>query len=167
MRSLVRALGVAGLLGLAALPACSGNETEGRAPRSEPRADQAEMELLKAHDAFVGALRDADVEGAAAFLDPSPELVLFPVDGSARLEGFEQAKQGLKALFRALGPAEWTVVHVSPTVHGGAGWLTYHFAVETGGGAEPLLGRGTEIWVRRADGWKLVHGHWSRDPTES
>jgi hypothetical protein len=67
-------------------------------------------------------------------------------------------------MFRGLGPAEWTVVHARATARPAAVWVTYLFAVEAERLAEPILGRGTEIWVRRGDDWKLTHGHWSREP---
>lgn len=163
MGSFVRALGAAGCLALAALPACSGSESDGPAPREAVRAAD-QTEAAAAHDSFLDALRTADAKRASSFLDSSADLVLFPVQGAPRLEGAEAAAQGLDAMFRAIGPAEWTVVHETRTVRGGAAWMTYHFAVEAEGRPEPLLGRGTEVWVHRTDGWRLTHGHWSAEP---
>jgi ketosteroid isomerase-like protein len=163
MERLVRRVGAAGALGLAlaALPACSGLETDGTASRAPAAEDGA---ALVAHEAFLDALRAGDAAAASTFLDSSPELLLFPVSGRSRLEGAGEAKAGLEAMLRGLGPAEWTVVHARPTVRPGAMWMTYLFAVETERSAEPLLGRGTEVWVRRGGEWKLAHGHWSQEP---
>jgi hypothetical protein len=162
MGAVLRGLAAAGCVALAALPACSGVESDGAPRGGERGADEAGA--AAAHGGFLDALRAADAGRASAFLDGSPELTLFPVQGDVRLDGPAEAGRGLEAMFRAIGPAEWTTVHEARVVRGGAAWFTYQFAVEAEGRPEPLLGRGSEVWVHRPDGWKLAHGHWSSQP---
>lgn len=161
MGARIRVSRIAAGLALAALVGCSGSE-ETTVPRDRSSARDG-AGAVAAHADFLDAIRAADAGRAAAFLDRSTELVLFPMRGRSRLEGFEDAKRGLEGMLSALRGGEWTFVHTRPEVRGGTAWITYHFAVETGG-REPLLGRATEVWVHRDDGWKLTHGHWSEEP---
>lgn len=54
---------------------------------------------------------------------------------------------------------------VEPQVHvnGDVAWVTSWFRAKATVAGQPLpeLSRGTEIWERTGEGWKMVHGHWS------
>ena len=121
MGSTTRAAAAMGIAALA-LSACSGWESGPRSGRAAAPA-AAPGELAAAHEAFLDALRSADADAAVAQLDSSAELVLFPMEGAARLEQSTEAALGLEAMFRAIGPAEWTVVHVRPVVRGTSAWV--------------------------------------------
>jgi len=164
MRSLTCVLRVASCIALTTtLHACSGSTPDElppeRSPRGEPQGDP-----LDAHSGLQSALEAADVEAVASLLDPSAGLLIFHPRLGSRIDGITQAERGFERMFRALGSAEWTEVHTRVDGQDDVAWFTYHFAIESPSVGEPILGRATEIWMRRPGGWKLTHGHWSEDP---
>ena len=81
-----------------------------------------------------------------------------------RFDGIEEVREAMGRMFARLGGAEWSDHHLIALVEGDVAWITAQVAVESPSLDPPLIGRGTEIYVRKPDGWKLVHGHWSAAP---
>ena len=120
--------------------------------------------LLDAHEGWVTAFEDADVDAVARFLEPSGRFLLFHPEQDGRYHDLDEVREGLTRMFNGLGDPAWTEVHLEARAEGGAGWLTYHLVLESSTGGEPFVGRATEVWVFHPDGWRLAHAHWSRTP---
>jgi ketosteroid isomerase-like protein len=67
-------------------------------------------------------------------------------------------------MFGGYEEMSWTEVHPALQVRGDVAWLTYNVLAESPDLEHPFIGRGTEIWVRHNDEWRLAHGHWSAQP---
>jgi len=121
--------------------------------------------VIAAHDRLMDALRSGDGDALEALLDREPGLLIFHPRVEPRFEDVEAIRKAFARMTKAMGPAEWTEVHRSVRVHGEVGWHTSHLAIESPNLPEPFLGRATEIWVHRPEGWRLVHAHWSEQPS--
>lgn len=120
--------------------------------------------VVAAHKALVRAYESGDGAAFLGLLDPTPQLVVFHPFLQNRFDGIDTAREEIPKMFARLGPSEWTDVHSAVVVEGDAAWLTGQVLVEPANRERPFIGRGTEIWVRRDDGWRLAHGHWSPNP---
>jgi len=147
------------VLSCVAPPPPAGGTTRAADPDRDTRA------VIEAHEALIEAYETADTDAFVALLEPSAELLIFHPRLVDRFDGIDRAKQGLARMFERLGGAKWSVFHPIVIVRGEVAWVTSHVLIESPTLEAPLLGRGTEIWVRRGEGWRLVHGHWSEDPT--
>jgi ketosteroid isomerase-like protein len=121
-------------------------------------------DLVDAHRALLRAYEAEDVTAFIALLDPTPQLLIFHPLRQDRWDGIEEVRENLGAMFKKLGPAFWSEVHTQASLQGEVGWVSYHVVIERQAGGEAFVGRGTEVWVHRADGWKLSQGHWSEQP---
>lgn len=135
---------------------------DGGAPARTPDRDR--RELIEAHLALIAAYESADVEGFVALLDASPDLLVFHPALENRFDGIEDIRENLGRMFSRLRSSSWLEFHPNAIVNGDVGWITAHVLIESQGLPAPFVGRGTEIWVRREAGWRLVHGHWSANP---
>lgn len=122
--------------------------------------------VLAAHDAMVQAYGQADLAAFSAMLDRSSKFLLFHPMTQSRYESEELESGAYAAMFELLRDSHWTDVHLAVDVSGDAAWITSHVLIESGQLPMPFVGRGTEVWVRTADGWKLRHGHWSENPED-
>ena len=121
--------------------------------------------VLEAHDHLMRAYAAVDAPGVSALLDPSADLFIFHPRGNLEFGNFPDASRGLEHMFGRVGPSTWSNESSQRvTVRDDVAWYTYYLEMEWGGSTEPMSARGTEIWVRRASGWRLIHGHWSEDP---
>jgi len=142
---------------------CSGPTSEEETPAS--MSDSTDPSgVIEAHEKLIRALETNDVESLASVLDQSSEFLVFHPKSASRINEIDEAMRGFERMSRSLGVTEWTEVHAMINRRGDLAWLTSHMLMEAPALDEPFLGRGTEIWIRRVDGWKLVHGHWSDEP---
>ena len=150
-------------LGLTACPAPDqggGTATE-RATGSETKVASDEAGLIAAHKEFIRAYENGDAERIAALLDPTRRLHIFHPFLENRFDGIEAAREGLARMTARLGESSWTEVHPSVMTEGNIGWVTAQVLIKSPNLPEPFVGRGTEIWIKYDDGWRLIHGHWS------
>lgn len=152
-------LGVAGLVACS----CSGPAPDTGGPAATDNEDSSAV--IEAHQRFVRAIETSDTVGLTRLLDPSAELLVFHPRVDSRIDGIEEAARGFEKMLGRGASTDWTEVHAMVNRHGDVAWLTSHVVLESSALPEPFLGRGTEIWIRRTDGWKLVHGHWSPEPS--
>ncbi len=153
-------LAVACVLGAACSPPAG--DAHEAAPQHDP--DQAREAVVQAHEQLLAAFEAGDVETLTGLMLPAPELLIFHARLENRFDGHEQVREGLTRMLGRFGTASWWEAHPTVSVEGNVAWMTSHVVVESPGLAEPFLGRGTEIWVWRPEGWKLAHGHWSPVP---
>lgn len=131
--------------------------------KSDTSSDQAAV--VTAHTRLLASLSAADVDAFTALLDPSPDLLIFHPMLEDRFDTVEMVKKNLPIMFAKLGKATWTEVHPLVVFRDGVAWVTYYMLVEAANLSRPFAGRGTEIWNRTDNGWRLVHAHWSETPT--
>jgi ketosteroid isomerase-like protein len=165
-----RAVLLATILTLALLPAgCAGGGPTApevaEVPPGAPDLEEAIEAVLAAHQGLRRAFENSDAAAFLAYLDDSPEALIFHPLIENRFDGATKVKDGLAIMFRREGARSWSEFHPLVTVEGNVAWLTSHFLVETPVQRTAILGRGTEIWRRGPAGWKLVHAHWSQQPS--
>jgi len=97
-------------------------------------------------------------------LDPSAELLVFHPQFNHRFEGIDEVRQEIGKMFDRLAGADWSDHHAAVVVEGDVGWITSQVLIESPNLDPPFIGRGTEIYVRRPEGWRLIHAHWSAVP---
>jgi ketosteroid isomerase-like protein len=137
------------------------------APAPVPAAADPERDhdaVVAAHRALIGAYEAGDVDAFVRGLDPSAELLVFHPQQRSRFEGIDEVRRELGPMFARMRGSSWSDHHALVTVEGDVAWLTAHVLIESTALESPFAGRGTEIFVRRTDGWKLIHGHWSMSP---
>lgn len=154
-------------LGLAALawtgPAMAQTEDESQEAESQEAAIEEAM-VLEAHERLIESYTQGDTETFSSLLDPSAELLIFHPRGYFQFESFPQVRKGMEHMLKRLGASEWVEREIRVVVRDEVGWVTSLILIEWEGMTEPLMARGTEVWVKRAAGWRLIHGHWSESP---
>lgn len=143
---------------------CSGSSDPGEGGGGAADPAQARQEVIEAHRSLVEAYQKADVEAFALLLDKTDDLLIYHPRRQDRWHGILEAQQSLERMFEEVGKSVWLDVHLDVSVEGDVAWLTSHVVIESPSVELPFTGRGTEVWVRRAAGWKLAHGHWSANP---
>lgn len=165
MRGLVmnRCRPIGAIVAYAAALVVSGCQAPGSAP-SPTSLERDRDAVVKAHEALVDGYERGDVAAFVRVLDPSADLLVIHPRLEERFDGIDEVRREIPRMFERLGGAQWSDYHVVVSVHGDVAWLTSHVLVESRNVPDPFLGRGTEIYIRRPDGWKLIHGHWSSAP---
>lgn len=129
---------------------------------ADPALDR--QAILDAHQEMVEAYQRGDAEAFLMLMEKTDSLLLYHPRVDDRWQGIEAVRQNLPRMFTNLGQSSWIDVHVAVTVNGDVGWLTSHTVIESPNVEVPFTGRGTEVWVRHGDNWRLAHGHWSANP---
>lgn len=163
---MMRRLGFGLLIAMLSFACGPASEPES-ADAGTPAPSDARAALFDAHEGWVSAFEDSDVEALVGYLEPSGRFLLFHPEVDGRYHNADEVRAGLARMFESLGDPAWTEVHLEGRVEGTVGWLTYHLVLESTGGGAPFLGRGTEIWVLHPNGWRLAHAHLSPRPEES
>lgn len=130
-------------------------------PAIDPDADRDA--LIDAHLQLLAGMESANAETFVAVLDDSPDLLIFHPFLRDRFHGIGEVRDNLNVMFSHMPESSWTEVHPAITIDGNVGWLTYNVLVKSAALEQPFIGRGTEIWTRTDDGWRLIHGHWSEN----
>ena len=117
--------------------------------------------VISAHRTLIRAFQEGDVETAMGLLEPEDGLLIFHPFLENRFDGYEEVREGLTRMMRRVTGLEWTEVHQTLDIEGNVAWLTAQILIKAPGLEPPFVGRGTEIWVRRHEQWRLAHGHWS------
>ena len=122
--------------------------------------------VVEAHETLLAAYEHGDIEAFIAGLDPTAELLIFHPRIRARFDGVDKVREEMGGMFARLAGAAWSDHHAVVQVKGDVAWITAHTLIESPNLDPPFTGRGTEIYVRRPEGWKLTHGHWSALPED-
>lgn len=144
----------------------SGSPAERHEPEKIVDATADRQAVVEAHEALVSAYEHGDVEAFVAGLDPSAELLIFHPRIRARFDGVDKVREEIDGMFARLAGAAWSDHHAIVQVKGDVAWVTAQTLIESPKLDPPFTGRGTEIYVRRPEGWKLIHGHWSALPED-
>jgi uncharacterized protein (TIGR02246 family) len=114
-------------------------------------------------DAFSAALQAGDLERVRALL---ADDVLVLESGGAERSKDEYFASHAAADAAFLRDAHVQVTHRSARVDGGMAWVgtESEMHVSKDGVALTLLGTETMVLARAADGWRIVHIHWSSRP---
>lgn len=153
------------LVGLALVAiGCAATDTpeERIAEASDPVIDA--RAVIEAHGTLVAAYEKGDTNVFLLMLDESDDVMLFHPRLQDRWVGLDEIRQNLPVMFERIGKTSWLDVHLSVTVEADAAWLTSQILIESPELEAPFTGRGTEIWVRRGNDWRLSHAHWSENP---
>ena len=151
-------------LGLAlGAPGCGERaDPQAEAPRQAPVASaEEEQSLIDAHLALIAAFQNLDADAFVALLEPTQPLLIFHPLLENRFDGRDEAREGVARMFSRMDDVSWTDVHPTVMIRGELAWVTSQILVTSSHMSDPFVGRGTEIWIRGDDGWKLIHGHWS------
>ena len=151
---------------LSALLALSGAVVAHDPPAATPTADVADpaaAPVLAVVDEFSTALQGGDLERAGALLATD---VLILESGGAERSRAEYLEH------HAISDAEFLkAAHVQRTgrtvrVHGDVAWVGSEAEIHASSQGQPLTLLSTETMVLRkeADGWRIVHIHWSSRP---
>jgi ketosteroid isomerase-like protein len=136
--------------------------------RGEPTDVVADSQaVIDAHRTLVQAYESGDADAFTDMLVATPQLLIFHPLMENRFDGIEEVRENLGSMFTRLGQASWLDAHPVVIVKGDVAWLTTQLVIESPNLEAPFVGRGTELWLRQGDGWRLVHGHWSRIPEEA
>jgi len=144
--------------------ACGGSqepqaETAAPAPVANLEQEQA---LIDAHLALIGAFENRDVDAFLGLLDPSSQTLIFHPLLENRFDGSDRVREAVPRMFANLSDVSWTDVHPTVMIQGDVAWMTSELLVTSSHMSDPFIGRGTEVWILRDNGWRLIHAHWSK-----
>jgi len=142
----------------------------GPSPAPPSRAEvqpEVQQALIDAHTRLIDAYEAGDSEAFLALLDTSRDLLLFHPMTEERFESVDEIREAMPRMFAKLGPLVWTDAHPVVIQRGEIAWITSNFLLDSPRGDFHFVGRSTEIWIRHAEGWRLIHGHWSQQPASS
>jgi ketosteroid isomerase-like protein len=151
---------------LATVPACQAPPPPAPAPveTNDPFADRADV--VAVHETLLAAMEAGDGPGVAALLDSAHDILMFHPAVETRFDGADAIADGIGRMLGKNSPVEITEVHLQVWVDGDVAWLTSHLLLESPSVTDPFAARGTEIWRRTEDGWRLGHAHWSGQPSD-
>ncbi|MCP3979733.1 MAG: nuclear transport factor 2 family protein [bacterium] len=114
-----------------------------------------------AHEAWIAAYQQADVEALGEMLDTDGPLSVFHPFVENRFNGAADVRGGMAQMFARVGRSAWSELKPQVVVEGDVGWVVSDVMLKSPGLEASFVGRGTEIWICRAESWKLAHAHWS------
>lgn len=160
--SILGALAVVGV-GATGLLGTVGAQTAG--DREAIRQDQRDVRA--AHHRLMNAYGSMDAGEILNLLADAESVHLFHPRGNLDFEGKDTIKWGLQRMWERVGPAAWLdEAHNRVVVEGNVAWHTYYMSMRWEERDESIDARGTEIWVRRDGGWRLMHAHWSENQAD-
>lgn len=161
MKTVSLAAGLA--LALIALPASAEQKHAHHAPAAATATDAALKEPIAVVERFSAALKAGDFDTVRTLLD---EKVVILESGGA--ERSREEYLGHHAISDAafLGGATVSDVKRGGAVRGDLAWVASESRIQggQGGDAKTLLSTETMVLERGADGWRIVHIHWSSRP---
>jgi len=131
-------------------------------------ADEERAAVMTAHRDLLTAYATADIDALAGLMNPSEDLLIYHPRGNLQFKSLPSVRHGLERMLNRVGPLTWSDErnnHV--VVSGDVAWHTYELGMAWSGDVDPIDVRGTEIWLQRAGGWRLVHAHWSESTPTS
>jgi len=129
----------------------------------EKNSEQAIRALI---DREVQAMNSRSLSPLAEIWSTDPDISLFDVPPPGRFEGWERIGRVFKSFFDRCTELHLAVDQVRVHVDGAMGYATYDWIMTGRMGDFGLDDRGqaTAIYRRGADGWRLVHLHYSPAP---
>lgn len=148
------------ILVLIAVPAWSHEKQKYAAARAEQQIAPAAADAVAAVERFSAALAAGDVDGAAAELDPA---VLILESGGMERSRDEYLAGHAKADAAFLKEAQVSLRRRTAQASGELAWVGSDSAIRAKKDGGVLAMDATETMVLRktAQGWKIVHIHWS------
>ena len=147
---------VAGLLGCQAKKPDIASETYPE--------DQKQLETI-VKDIFIAA-KAKDLERLDSFHLHSPKFSKFEDEGVFTRRSIEEARKTENEGFSALSEFEYEVQDFKADVFGDVAVTTFHMPYSMRMGETPIAGRvrGTLVFAKVGNGWKIVHEHFSAFP---
>lgn len=147
------------------LPAHAGDEaTDARTPRTSVSTDISDEAnaAVAAVDAFSTALKTQDFEAIRSALDPA--VIVLEAGGAEHNRDEYMGHHAIAdAMFMA--KAEVALSRRSARADGDTAWVASETETRVdSNGPKIFLGTETMILRKTADGWKIVHIHWSSRP---
>jgi ketosteroid isomerase-like protein len=125
--------------------------------------DDIKQEILSLEEAQVDTFNRGDIDGLLTFFDPG--LTGFSSTKHMRLASLNELRKTFD-YYRALGQnVVYGISDPCLKLYGETAVLTFYWSVrfdDEKKRKKPVEGRGTHIYVRKDDGWKIVHEHFSR-----
>jgi ketosteroid isomerase-like protein len=144
------------LTALVALFCCAGLAAcRGRSDATEP------VRALVARE--VAAINAGDLKGLSQVWAKDDEALLFDVPDPGRFRGWKTIEPVWKSFFEQFSDIHMGVGNLDVRVSGDLAYATYDWNLSGRVGDYALDDRGaaTEVFRRGADGWKVVHLHYS------
>lgn len=135
-----------------------------RAP--EPSQDRADIEQV--FNKYLKSINGADIASASQVWLQSPDVLV--VTPAGRFKGWDGVKEMYASMQKELLERDVQVSNVSIVVAGDAAWLVYDFVFTARlADGKPLTSKGWEShgYQRTANGWRIVHLHYSVPPPPS
>ena len=149
---------------LLATTSCAPPDSGPRGGAIDPSADRAAV--LAAHQKLFAAMETGDSRGFVELLDDDPAFAIFHPRLRSEFDAEDLSDGSLEGMICRLAGAQWSEVDVEVAVAGDVAWIRSHLLIESPSMTSAFLGRGTEVWVRQGERWRLRHGHWSEAPGE-
>jgi ketosteroid isomerase-like protein len=154
----MRSLGVAVLM-VTCLEACSTAKGDANAPLSPADKQAVSKSVDSAMRAYLDAVVARDADRVIAHYANDPAFMAY-FDGTPM--SYDVISRTLRGMFGGLSAIDLKPVTVQVTVLSPdaaiAGFTFRESFTDTAMSVSPLLGTASWTWVRRSDGWKIIHG---------
>ena len=124
--------------------------------------ESAKQEILDLEDQQVDAFNEGDMVKLLSFFDA--DLTGFSSTRHMRLASLNELKDTFEYYLSKASKIEYSISDPGVTILGDTAILTFYWTVRAKEGRKmrPIEGRGTHVYTRRGETWKIVHEHFSR-----
>ncbi|MDZ7374900.1 MAG: nuclear transport factor 2 family protein [candidate division KSB1 bacterium] len=121
-----------------------------------------EQHLVELEQRQVEAFNRRAIDEVLAHFDPA--LVGFSSTRHDRLHGLEDLRKTFHYYLDQAEEVSYEIQDPEVVVYGDVAIVTFYWVVRLtdGGRTRSVRGRGTHVYLRRNDSWKVVHEHFSR-----
>lgn len=122
-------------------------------------AEQDEQAIRDVHRGWVDDTADGDLDGLVATI--ADDVVSYEMAGEMAYVGIDEVREVCReGLEVSPGPVDWVIPDLRVAVGGdlAVSWGIDHL---TPAGGETVRSRGTRVFRRTPDGWRMVHQHLS------
>lgn len=121
-----------------------------------------EKHLIELEQKQAEAFNRGDLEEVLAYFDPA--LVGFSSTRHERIHGLQALRETFEYYLKRAEKVTYEIQEPEAIIYGDTAIVTFYWTVElvSSGKTTSVHGRGTHVYLRRHDQWKVVHEHFSR-----
>lgn len=122
----------------------------------------AEKEITKIEQEMAAAFNHKDLEKVLTFFDP--ELIGFSSTTHERIQGLDDLRKTFEYYLQEGEKVEYSISNVLTQFFGSIAVASFHWVVsiDDGGRVLDIPGRGTHVFHKKNETWRIVHEHFSR-----
>lgn len=120
------------------------------------------QEILRLEEELVAAFNVGDIDAVLTAFDS--DLTGFSSTQHMRLASLNELRKTFEYYLTQSSKVDYIISDPQVDVYGETAVITFYWTVRirNGKNRRPIEGRGTHVFAKKDDGWKIVHEHFSR-----